>query len=253
MTLINRLKHLFSSSLTEPALLYSLQPPLPQEQIVDKTMYTVVTIVECFRTVLQTELDGWRIKELPGTAFNALELQMRMQEQSGWTQSVVLPGCTQGLITITEERAGAFQNILDCPVPDILDSCWVHFLSSYDTRQQETPLLGCAAPLPEFEQRKEVEAGLCVPLRILHPETREEIRIIIGFSNDLLAFLLHLELPGCSTLAETFRPVRASLSDGAKWVDNDFRNEEVKQLIWPRKIIAQTMLLALTYDTAEEV
>ncbi len=253
MTLINRLKHLFSSSLIEPALLHTLQPPLSQEQIAEKNMYAVVTIVECFRNVLQPKLDGWRIKELPGTAFDALELQMRIQEQSGWIQNVVLPGCSQGFITVTEEHAGDFQKILDGPVTDILNSCWIHFLASYDTRNQETPLVGCACPLINHGQRDEIEAACCVPLRIIQPDTLEEIRIIISFSNTLMAYLLQLGLPGCSAMGERFRPEQASLQDGARWVDDNFCHEAAKYLIWPRKIIAQTMLLALNYETEEEV
>ena len=45
----------------------------------------------------------------------------------------------------------------------------------------------------------------------------------------------------------------ASLSDGALWVSNDYRNEESKYVVWPGEILAQTMLLALTFNPNGEV
>ena len=168
-------------------------------------MYAVVTIVECFRTVLLPELEGYRLKELPGTAFNAWDLQFQVQEQPGWTQTVVLPCCDQGTIRVTEEQKGSFQALLGRPVSELLDLCWLHFLSCYNTSAQETPLLSCATPLSDRPATSDsMETGLCVPIRIMHPAgpsgVSQETRITVSLSNNLLAFLLELDLPERSAL-----------------------------------------------------
>lgn len=252
MSLIHTLRHLFSFSLTTPVRLDGLHPPLPEKQIAEKTMYAVLTIVESFRTVLQPSLKKHRFKELPGSAFDAVQLQDRMQTQSGWAHTVVLPGCEQGRIVAMEEQPGTLAALLGDDLPELLDCCWIHFLAAYRTYEQETPLLSTGVPLLAPGRRGTIEAGLCVPLRIIHGETLEETRIVIGFSNNLLAFLLRLGLPARSLVSPGFRPEKATLRDGAQWVERGFRNEEAKYAIWPKQVLTQTMLLALRYDASRE-